>query len=1379
MEKRLFLRFVLCRMCLFWQCEFIRFEFFNPMKQILFVLCLLFSSNIFAQTGYRTNDHQYFEPENYPHCYDTVEESCNSLNSISPNSGYYYVDYYWGIAYRCRYHDPAWDWPGSNGIRTVTCDSSCPEGQVRNSITGQCGCPPGDTTPQCRKECPKTSSFVGYGESCPDEECIANPIYLTSGNKVQPETDVVLAQGEFPLSFTRTYQSNSDLVGLLGNKWYSPFYFTSSIDATTATLQLPSGLQYEFTFDGSIWVGTNDSIASFVTVGSDYELRLISGEVYSYNATGELQTHTNANGLSWTFSYTAGQLNSVSDAYTNTATFTYTGTFIDTISVAGFVIDYNYTTTGDGINNLEEVIVTDPDATTHTRQYLYTDTSFPQHLTGITDEGGNTYASWSYDNLGRAITSEHAGSELVTLDYQFLLDSTDPRTVATNQNGRETIYHLSNLNGSTQINRVEGIAIASCAAADTYYSYDATAMKETKTDPEGNVTRYTYYTDNRINTKTTGLRWLNDINTGLVADLVDTPTMQRTTTVWHATSGKIDLVTYEGRAIPTGGQTIGDWQTYQTVDSEYFSNGRLQSYTVTDNTGFTTPYSTNGNSRTWTYAYTYHNVEETVVDTQTIDAPLSGTGDTSTVSYDAQGRLTSSSNALSHTTTYSDFNATGLAETVTDPNGMVTTLAYDGRNRLTDSWAAFGTALQTHTQIDYYANGLVERITTAEGSLTDETWVNYTYNNSRHLTLIANKAGDTVTLIPNALDGQWTVREVKNSSGLLTQKQTKVFDELGRLIQILDAAGVEREHFDYDRNDQLTGTTQGASAITEVIRLYDALGRIQQMTHADDETSAGGAASKSYYRYDPQGNLSEVTDQRGLVTTYQYDGFSNLMQTISPDTGTTSYLYDAVGNRTKQTDARAVVTDYTYDVLNRLTDVTYPTSSLENITYEYDDTSGGNKGIGRMTAMIDNLSNTTWVYNALGQLSKKVVDRAVWTYSYDLAGNLMTMTYPSGRSVRYVRDTDLGRIIEVHTAHWPGATEQLVADTFSYLPFGSLQSYKAVSGVEHTVNFDDDYRVKDIQVGTTATPTALMDWTYDYYQTSNISLIDDNNNTANDQTFSYDAENRLNVADGSYGVLDYDYDKVGNRTKLTVDTNALVKDYTYDTTSNQLDTLVETPGGTTTFNYSASGQQTNRPNATSGSLTYNDADRVRNMSGSNAGQYDYNGLGQRVRKQGWIGGEGVYLISHFNRNGQLIAEYNRYDVLEAEYIYADGTLLTIIRPDATSDSDGDGIDDDWETQHAGNLTTFTDSTDTDGDGLLDIDEFSLGYNPTDQNDQADTDGDGLSDLWELMYFNDLDQDETTDFNNDGVLDIDEFINITDPTLLSQTAWLISVYGLMQ
>ncbi len=62
------------------------------------------------------------------------------------------------------------------------------------------------------------------------------------------------------------------------------------------------------------------------------------------------------------------------------------------------------------------------------------------------------------------------------------------------------------------------------------------------------------------------------------------------------------------------------------------------------------------------------------------------------------------------------------------------------------------------------------------------------------------------------------------------------------------------------------------------------------------------------------------------------------------------------------------------------------------------------------------------------------------------------------------------------------------------------------------------------------------------------------------------------------------------------------------------------------------------------------------------------------------------------------------------YRYDEAGNLIFFR--LVSDTDGDGMDDDWEISHWGNTTTADGSSDTDGDGFVDWKEFVADTDPT-------------------------------------------------------------------
>lgn len=330
-------------------------------------------------------------------------------------------------------------------------------------------------------------------------------------------------------------------------------------------------------------------------------------------------------------------------------------------------------------------------------------------------------------------------------------------------------------------------------------------------------------------------------------------------------------------------------------------------------------------SRSWSYTYTAAGQIETA------DGPRTDVQDITRYAYDAQGHLTSVTNALGHVTQLSSFDSYGNPQTVIDPNGVTTTLGYTPQGWLASVSVGGGT-----TTFEHDAIGQITRVTRADGS-----WLAYTWDDARRLTRITNNLGEQVEFDLDAM-GNRTAQRIKDATSSLTQQQQWVYDELGRLLRSVGANGQTHSQ-QYDLNDNPTTDTNPRQFSRT--RAYDALDRLVSSTDA-----LNGVTTQAY---DAQDNLTQVVDPRGVTTRYEYDGLGNLTRLISPDTGTTTFQHDAAGNVIQKTDARGVVTTYRYDALNRLIARQYPATPALNVQYHYDMTANGNKGIGRLTAVQD------------------------------------------------------------------------------------------------------------------------------------------------------------------------------------------------------------------------------------------------------------------------------------------------------------------------------------------------------------------------------------------------------------------------------------------
>ncbi|EPM94375.1 YD repeat-containing protein [Pseudomonas syringae pv. actinidiae ICMP 18804] len=109
-------------------------------------------------------------------------------------------------------------------------------------------------------------------------------------------------------------------------------------------------------------------------------------------------------------------------------------------------------------------------------------------LTGITDERGIRFATWSYDDSGRAISSQHSGGAgLTQIAY-----NADGSSSVTNELGKTTVYRYQQIEGVKRIIAVEGEPTPNCPASNSFYTYNDRGLVLTKTDAKGLVTTYAY-----------------------------------------------------------------------------------------------------------------------------------------------------------------------------------------------------------------------------------------------------------------------------------------------------------------------------------------------------------------------------------------------------------------------------------------------------------------------------------------------------------------------------------------------------------------------------------------------------------------------------------------------------------------------------------------------------------------------------------------------------------------------------------------------------------------------------------------------------------------------------------------------------------------------
>ena len=1098
-----------------------------------------------------------------------------------------------------------------------------------------------------------------YGDcsSCPDTK-EGNPINIGTGNKYQVETDYQ-SPAVAGLTFRRYYNSQADGitkrlgVGWRADYWQRIIYFP---EIDSAQVIRPDGKRYGFRLVGSTWTADADVVLKLDDITdtngdiTGWLLTLANDTVEEYeDINGETALpieFTDRNGFVTTLEHElpvseggSGDfaLDRVTDNFGRTLTFHYDSNkhLTHIVDPAGNEINYEW----DSNNNITEVIFPDDtpldDLDNPRREFHYENTTFVNHLTGITDENGNRYATYTYDTEGRATQSKHSitGGDVNKIDVVY---NTDGTVKVTDDLGKEKTYTFEKQFGVVKVADIDETC-SGCTTDTEEVTYDANGFVDFRKDHNGNET---VYVNNSRGLQTS--RTEADETNGLTG-------VERTiTTEWHASFRLPTKIT------ETGKETTF---TYDTV-------GRLLTRTEKDTSTLDTRTTTN----------TYFGASESSPEglLKSIDGPLTGTADTTTFDYDSEGNLIKTTNALGHVTEVTSYNDHGQPLTIEDPNGTVTTLTYDKRLRLLTRAVDSQT-----TTFEYDGVGNITKTILPNGSfLINE------YDKAQRLTAVEDNLGNRIEYTLDDM-GNRTKEDVKDPNDTLTRTLSRTYDSLSQLIETLGGAS-QKTTYSYDDNGNQTkmtvDPTPGLNQETD--QAFDALNRLITTTDA-----ANGVTT---YDYDDRDNLTSVEDPEGLTTTYTYDGLDNLTQQLSPDTGTTSFTYDDAGNRLTQTDAKSIVTTYTYDALNRLTTIVYPevspgVASPLDVTYTYDDCTNG---IGRLCQMTDESGTTSYTYDARGNVTSQAstMNGIVQTtsYTYNGADQITKITYPGSRTVDYTYNT-IGQVSQITTTY--DGTTETVASSITYEPFGPLASMSYGNGLTHDRTYDDDYRLTDIL---TQNGSTLQNLDYTLDKANNITdIVNVLDNTRN-QTFDYNLLNRLTDADGIYADTDYTYDANGNReTSLQ---NSVTDTYTYaheDGTVTDSHRLLEIDDGTTTqtFTYDANGNTIGNGSV---DFVYGDNNRIKEAKTAGTSTvlatYTYNGRGERVKKV--TSTDTIYY--HYDQSGQLIAETGVNGETLREYLYLNGepiALTDISNQSATpetfdNDTCGFIMTGDWTTANA-------------------------------------------------------------------------------------------------
>ncbi len=650
-----------------------------------------------------------------------------------------------------------------------------------------------------------------------------------------------------------------------------------------------------------------------------------------------------------------------------TATFDPAGNKIQTTDAAGAITTHTY-------NDLNYLTASNqPEG----RNIAYTVNIYGEH-TSETDPGGRTIEH-DYDDLGRLTASIGPGGFQVFYTY----DDIGNRLTETNPRGVLASFAYNDLN--QLVSQTDPLGTQT-------FTYDTVGNKLSATDRMGIVESWNYdkmnrrKDYNRAGVLLERQTWDPAGNRASVSDANGNPTSfeyDGRNLMIRENRPNLAVTRYERDAM---GDVTTETQPAGRVVRRSFDKRRRR-LTETNGAGEqrTFAYDDFGNTievekpqGTWTMTYDLANRLTSVSD------PL---GHTASYTYDSRDNMLTQTLG-GHTTTfeyddwkrrigkrYADgtqvsfsFDQNGNQLGYIEPNGNSASFVYDDLDRLvTESFSGTGGNLAlTHT-LDKNGNRLLTNVTDASGSFQERR----TFDSFNRMTVYTDPYGRNLQLSYDPQGNRLTMRDFNNIPS------TYSYDALNRL-ESLAVSGMGTWNYSYFANSLLRQVDHPNGTVSEYA--YDLANRVTTLTNRHD----GGIVSNHLYTYDNGGRrirLEETNGGTAQVTTYSHDAADRLTGVTYPASSVT-YTLDAAGNRLTETRDGVTLT-YNYNNRFQLTDVSGPSLST---TYSYDPS-------GNLTGQTHNGQARTYSYDARNRLAAFAGDGLPnSTYRYDTDGRRIART---------------------------------------------------------------------------------------------------------------------------------------------------------------------------------------------------------------------------------------------------------------------------------------------------------------------------------------------------------------------------------------------------
>jgi RHS repeat-associated protein len=935
------------------------------------------------------------------------------------------------------------------------------------------------------------------------QNSVRHPVNTATGAMWDTTSDISIDGRGTPLGITRTYNSDMAAVdGPFGYGWSTNYGSVSlGLSGTTphkvATITQENGSQA--TFDeppsGTSWSATAPRFTATLThnLSGTWTLVRHAQDTLTFDSSGNLIAEADANGYTTTFTYSTGQLVTVTDNAGRSLTINWTSTHITSVVDANVspsrTVSYSYNGSG------ELTDVTDVNGGTTEYAYdgggghLLEDMLDPNcYIAGSGCNGGHGVqtdynldgtVAWQKDQLGRQ----------TSFDYSSIPGA----TIITDPVGNEEVdYYESGL----LIARTLGYGTAD--EATWQYAYDPETLIRTDTiDPMGGETTETDDASGNVLTVTDPLgrvttRTYNGFNEVLTSE---DPNGVTTTNTYD---GNGNLTQTSSPLVGTANHQVTDFHhanmTYpgdvtsvddpngKTTYFHYDANGYQDQVkdplghvtgTVHNAIGWVTATYTPKAGCTWnsspptgcsgTYEIQYDYIIPGTSDTnefgdvQTVTDQLSHTA---VFGYDADRNRTSVQDGNGNTTT-TTFDLANEPTTVTRPDSTTQVTDYHDDGTVLDQKDGAGHAIQTYGY-DHLAR--VNRVTDALSNETD-----YTLDrNGNVLTKVdpsGSCSGSPTGCTTMTYDADNELKTVSYSDGVTPNVTNVAYDDDGQRTGMTDGTGTSS--WAYDSLHRLTSYQNGNGKTVSYGYGSDLKNQVNTIAYPN---SAGTVTQT----WNDDGTMASVEDWNSKTTTFGYDANANLtgitvpstlnvvdtfgfnaadqMTSVSDSNGATlfsaSYGRDSNGQLSSDSSLSGSVGSFKYTSLNQLC---YAGSSTTNAcssppgssqAYGFDaaDNLTTNNGTAQQFNAADELC---WTVSGTSANNCATAPTGATTYNYDTRGN-RTSAVPSGGSATCDAYDQANRLASVKTGTGSSCTSPTTVGTYAYDGSGLRQS-KTVS----------------------------------------------------------------------------------------------------------------------------------------------------------------------------------------------------------------------------------------------------------------------------------------------------------------------------------------------